>query len=241
MPHIKAFVSYSWDDEQHKDWVARLATRLRNDGVKTILDQWHTAPGDQLTEFMERQIRENNYVLVVCTPNYRKRSNERKGGVGYEGDIMSAEVLNQGNHRKFIPILARGQWKDAAPSWLKGKYYVDLSSQDKLKSNYPDLITTLLGERVSAPPVRETSMISPEPRTVQAAQSPLREQLRIVGVIVDEVTEPTMDGTRGSALYTVPFRLSKEPTPLWSELFLRIWDSPPRFTTMHRPGIARSR
>lgn len=24
----------------------------------------------------------------------------------------------------------------------------------------------------------------------------------------------------------------------WKELFIRCWNSPPRFTTMHRPGIA---
>ena len=48
----KAFVSYSWDDDSHKEWVAGLATELRNDGVETILDQWHAVPGDQLPAFM---------------------------------------------------------------------------------------------------------------------------------------------------------------------------------------------
>jgi hypothetical protein len=47
-----------------------------------------------------------------------------------------------------------------------------------------------------------------------------------------------MDGTRGSALYAVPFRLSRRPSPEWAELFRRNWDRPPQFTTMHRPGIA---
>ena len=35
----RAFVSYSWDDESHKSWVATLATDLRRDGIETILDQ----------------------------------------------------------------------------------------------------------------------------------------------------------------------------------------------------------
>lgn len=104
----KAFISYSWDDDAHKQWVAKLATQLRSDGVETILDQWHAVPGDQLPEFMEREIRENDYVLIVCTPNYRLKSDQRKGGVGYEGDIMTAEVHTQRNHRKFMPIVARG-------------------------------------------------------------------------------------------------------------------------------------
>ena len=48
-----------------------------------------------------------------------------------------------------------------------------------------------------------------------------------------------MDGSRGSALYAVPFRLSATPDRTWAQLFVRNWDRPPRFTTMHRPGIAR--
>ncbi len=49
----KAFISYSWDDDAHKSWVAELATRLRKDAVETILDQWHGVPGDQLPQFMD--------------------------------------------------------------------------------------------------------------------------------------------------------------------------------------------
>jgi hypothetical protein len=67
---------------------------------------------------MEREIRENDFVLVVCTPKYKTKSEARIGGVGYEGDIMTAEVLANQNHRKFIPVLARGAWIEAAPSWL---------------------------------------------------------------------------------------------------------------------------
>ena len=106
MKDIKASISYSWDDDGHKTWVATLASKLREDGVTTILDQWHAVPGDQLPEFMEKQIRESDYVLIICTPNYRLKSDGRKGGVGYEGDIMTAEVQTKRNHRKFIPILA---------------------------------------------------------------------------------------------------------------------------------------
>jgi hypothetical protein len=232
----KAFVSYSWDDDPHKAWVADLATELRNDGVETRLDQWHAVPGDQLPAFMESEIRNNDYVLIICTPNYQLKSDERKGGVGYEGDIMTAEIHTDGNHRKFIPILASGTWAESAPSWLKGKYYIDLSTPDRRKRNYSDLTATLLGTRAVAPPVRP----SPRPTSNNAdSVAPPDEPLKIVGVIVDEVTEPTLDGTPGSALYTVPFLLNRRPTSLWSDIFIQTWNSPPRFTSMHRPGIAR--
>ena len=70
------------------------------------------------------------------------------------------------------------------------------------------------------------------------AATPEDEGIKITGIILDKVTRPRMDGTRGSALYRVPFRLSERPTSEWKQLFLRAWDLPPRFSTMHRPGIA---
>jgi len=66
-----------------------------------------------------------------------------------------------------------------------------------------------------------------------------KDPVKIVGVITDQVGVPRNDGTRGSALYEVPFQLSRRPSDLWIDLFLKNWDFPPRFTSMHRPGIAR--
>jgi hypothetical protein len=63
-----AFISYSWDDDAHREWVRGLAERLRADGVDVSVDRWATAPGDQLSAFMERAIRDNQFVVIICTP-----------------------------------------------------------------------------------------------------------------------------------------------------------------------------
>ena len=249
--HPTAFVSYSWDDEDHRHWVREIVTRLRADGIDARSDHWHAAPGDQLTEFMEREIRQNSHVVIICTPNYKKKSDGRQGGVGYEGDIMTAEVFNQGNHRKFIPVLARGNWKtNAAPSWLAGKVYIDLSTSEKLAKNYSDLLATLAGTRPSAPPLGPlaptpaasggtvSNPSKPKPTASEPAAA-IDGPIKITGVILDEVTQPKMDGTEGSALYRIPFRLSRQPSPEWAKLFVHTWDMPPRFSSMHRPRIAR--
>ena len=107
----KAFISYSWDDHAHRDWVKQLAVRLRADGVDVTLDLWHAAPGDQIPAFMERAVRENDFVIAVCTPRFKERSDRRGGGVGYEGDIMTAYAFTGSNTKKFIPVLRRGSWK----------------------------------------------------------------------------------------------------------------------------------
>jgi hypothetical protein len=67
------------------------------------------------------------------------------------------------------------------------------------------------------------------------------EPIKITGVITEEVGEPRNDKTPGSALYVVPFRLSRTPSPEWVRAFLDTWELPPRFTSMHRPRIATVR
>jgi hypothetical protein len=240
----KVFLSYSWDDEDHKNWTKAFAAQLRADGVDATLDQWAAVPGDRLPHFMEQAIRQNSYVLIICTPKYKEKSNNRVGGVGYEGDIMTGEVHTQGNHRKFIPILRRGERATAMPSWVAGKYDIDLRGDPYSRENYLDLLATLHNQREQAPPVgpaprsqalRETK--KPSPRQQEAVSA--FEPIQIVGVLSDEVGEPRNDGTRGSALYSIPFKLNQDPLPEWSRLFVSTWDHPPQWTTSHRPGIAQ--
>ena len=241
-----AFISYSWDSDDHKLWVRDVATRLHGEGVIVKFDHWHLVPGDQLPQFMETAVRESDYVLVVCTRRYKERSDNRTGGVGYEGDIMSAEVMNNRNQRKFIPILRDAPWGEAAPSWLAGKYYVDLSASPYSETNFRDLTSTLLGIRPTTPPVAQRGRAVSAPSTTAAAppaptEVRVFEPIRITGVVLDEIGIPRNDGTRGSALYVVPFRLSRQPPRDWSQLFIAAWNSPSQFTSMHRPGIASIR
>ena len=65
------------------------------------------------------------------------------------------------------------------------------------------------------------------------------EELKIIGVVAEEVTEPRNDGSASSALYAVPVRLSRSADRTERELLERHWDRPPSWTTMHRPGILR--
>jgi glycosyltransferase involved in cell wall biosynthesis len=182
----KVFVSYSWDDEAHKSWVRHLATRLRSDGVDVTLDQWHAVPGDQLPEFMEKAVRESNFVLIICTPNYRLKSDARLGGVGYEGDIMTGEVLTNRNQRKFVPILRSGEWASASPSWLKSKFYIDLSGSPLSESSYCDLLKVLLYKWPSPPPLGPQPDIAPsDPSTLTVATQ--LDSMTIIVPVYNEV------------------------------------------------------
>ena len=232
-----AFISYSWDDDAHREWVRKLAERLRADGIDVSIDRWAAVPGDQLSAFMERSIRDNQFVVLVCTPRYKCRSDAREGGVGYEGDVMTAEVMTSQNHRKFIPVLRSGPWPQAAPSWLLGKYYINLAGEPYSERDYEDLVRTLLGIRETPPPIGKP-MATIASKAHRESESPGFEDIKVTRVIVEEITEPRNDGTPGCALYSIPFALSVRPPSEWVELFTESWNHPPRLTSMHRPGIA---
>lgn len=77
----KVFISYAWESEEHREWVKALANRLLSDGIDAVLDQYDLEPGDRLPQFMEQSVRSSDYVLIVCTPTYKQKADERIGGV----------------------------------------------------------------------------------------------------------------------------------------------------------------
>lgn len=232
----KVFISYAWENEEHREWVKALADRLLSDGIDAVLDQYDLELGDRLPQFMEQSVRSSDYVLIVCTPTYKHKADDRIGGVGYEGHIISGELFSQRNERKFIPVIKEGSVEDSLPAFLEGKLAIDLSDGGE-PQGYNDLLATLYGvkKKPKVATARHLPQISLERRQEKVEDS---EPIRIIGIVVDEVGEPRNDGTRGSALYKVPFRLSRRPSSLWGKLFVKSWDLPPRFTTMHRPHIA---
>jgi len=230
----KVFISYSWEEE-HKNWVRSLTDRLLENGIDATLDQYNLSLGDRLPQFMEQSVSMADYVLIICTPLYKEKSDARKGGVGYEGHIITGELFRGGNERKFIPVIRKGNVSESLPISLDGKLAVDLTDGMHYETHFNDLITTLKGGS-KKPPINRNSI------TTKSIQSKCitedNEPIRILGIITDKVTVPPMDGTRGCALYKIPFKLSKKPSYLWKNLFIQTWNMPPRFSTMHRPGIA---
>ena len=230
----KVFISYSWESKEHSDWVKSLADKLLADGIEAIIDSYDVSPGDRLPKFMESSIRDSDYVIIICTEEYKRKANNREKGVGYESHIISAELYNNHNDRKFIPVIRQGDFNSALPTYLDGKLAIDLRGNPFNEDSYKDLIASIF--KVKKKPkvgIRPYYVDEYEPITIEG------EDIKIVGIITNEVTLPKNDGIRGSALYSIPFKLSSKPTDTWSELFLINWDSPPNFTLMHRRGIAR--
>ena len=88
----KVFISYSWDNDEHKDWVLNLANNLAENGIEPILDRYELGPGANAPYFMETALKESYKVLIIFTENYQTKAMGRRGGVGYEYSILNAEI-----------------------------------------------------------------------------------------------------------------------------------------------------
>lgn len=121
----KVFISYSWDNNEHQQWVLKLASDLmKTYGVDVILDQFELSAGKDLTHFMENSIEKADKVLVILSPNYKIKAESRESGVGYETSMISQEIFESPiTNVKFIPVLRVGTAASSAPKFLKSKLY----------------------------------------------------------------------------------------------------------------------
>ena len=135
------FISYSWDNKNHEDWVLDLAKKLCDNGIDVILDKWELNKlGQLIPNFMEQSISKSQRVICVMTPNYKKKTEKLTGGVGYEYSIITAEVLsNNINTTKFIPLIREGDEKDTIPVALRGRKHVDMRSNEDIEELLRDI------------------------------------------------------------------------------------------------------
>lgn len=102
---MTVFISYSWEDEIHNKRVERFVARLRAHDITVLFDK-DMALGERFTDFMEL-INQSDYVFFICTPTYKEKADRGVGGVKYEKNIITAELYENGNEKKFIPVLFR--------------------------------------------------------------------------------------------------------------------------------------
>ena len=239
----KVFISYSWDSQEHKEWVRLLAQQLATYGIEARSDDSHLNLGERLPNFMEKELRENDYVLSILTPNYKEKFDNRQGGVGYEGNIISGEIFSLCNDDKYIPVLREGNYVTSTPTGFVGKLGIDLTSDingKTYKDNLESLCCRIVGIKKERP-VIERVPIEKLRKHVGAKESltSIFKPVKILRIVSEDITIPTMDGTRGSALYQIPFELNCRPSSDWGRIFIETWNRPPRWTSMHRPGIAK--
>ncbi|HTW90405.1 MAG TPA: TIR domain-containing protein [bacterium] len=160
----RVFVSYSHDSPEHLELVWALSEQLRREGVDCRIDQYEPAPPEGWPRWCERQIRDADFVIVICTRDYLERFELReKAGVGkgakWEGAIISQEIYDaEGKNDKFVPVVFRDADLACIPDILSGAQWYSLTRHegyDRLYrriTNQPETPMSPLGPITPKPP-----------------------------------------------------------------------------------------
>ncbi len=141
MTEIRVFISYSHDSPEHENRVLELSDRLREDGIDANIDQYQTNPPEGWQLWMEKEIRDLQFVLLVCTETYLKRvmkeDDGRGKGVMWESTIIYSYLYEAGVvNEKFIPIVFEHENTKHIPTPLKPTTFYDVSTQEGYEALY---------------------------------------------------------------------------------------------------------
>jgi len=133
MGNPTVFISYSHDSPEHADHILKLSNRLREEGIDSTIDQYEESPPEGWPKWMDRQIENSDFILVVCTEIYYKRvmgtEEEGKGqGVRWESTLTYQHLYDAGGENtRFIPVLFQSGKVEHIPKPLGGatRYRVD--------------------------------------------------------------------------------------------------------------------
>lgn len=157
----KVFISYSWSGTEHEQFVLELATTLRNHGVDAKLDKWDLKPGQDKFAFMETMVTdpEISKVLVICDRVYKSKADSRKGGVGTESQIISAEVYGKVTQTKFIPLVREydDAGKPCLPVFMTSLIFIDFSTDDVFGDSLEHLLRLLYEQPLHERPALGTA------------------------------------------------------------------------------------
>jgi GTPase SAR1 family protein len=147
----ECFVSYAWGERERERWVERnLATDLQKAGIGVVLDRWENERvGASVARFVER-IEACDRVIVVGTPLYRRKYENKDTGTGYvvaaEVDVISNRLLGtEAEKESVLPLLLAGDKKSALPPLLQGRVFADFRNERAYFTTAFDLILDLYG------------------------------------------------------------------------------------------------
>ena len=148
-----------------------------------ILDRYDPAPEQGWPRWMEQNLDEAKFVLMVCTETYCRRvmGLEKPGkglGVTWEGNLIYNAIYHRIEHdqpsgSRFIPILLPGSEPSHIPSPVQGHTYYQLSAFNLNDPTYEALYRHLTGQPATPQPdLGQIQILPPKPRP-QVSPGPL--------------------------------------------------------------------
>src|SRR4051812_12593750 len=121
---MRVLISYAHDSPEHEDRVRTLWFFLRRNGVDARLDLPAAMERQDWPLWMDREIAAAERVLVVASPAYGERAEDRAPagvGLGVRWEAGSLRELlyatGEAGLRKVLPVVLPGGRREDLPGW----------------------------------------------------------------------------------------------------------------------------
>jgi hypothetical protein len=168
----KVFISYSQDSPEHNRRVLDFANALRAKGIDATIDQFEPYPEEGWARWMDAQIRDSDFVLLLCTENYLNKVQEKVSvttGVGalWEANLIYNELyITKARTQKFIAVLFAEGRADHIPAPIRTHTYHNIETQ------FDALVSRLLGTTPNLRAPLGTSTTTPLQAEVETKAAP---------------------------------------------------------------------
>lgn len=161
----RVFISYNRGSSQDSQRALELANRLRHEGIDARIDQYVPHPTEGWPRWLQSQIEECDYVVLVCTAEFRRQYDREEPPLTsnnspiWEALLTERHVYETGaRNRKLIPVLFEGSTEDDIPTPLRSFTHY------RLAVNYEDFYRRLTNQpKIIPPPIGETTPLPATP------------------------------------------------------------------------------
>jgi len=138
--HPKVFISYSHQDAEYEKRILELANRLRAEGIDANVDLYEEAPAEGWPRWMENQISNADFVLVVSSKSYYEKCylEAKKGkGISWEVNIVYQHIFDASSQNtKFIPVYFNADDEQYILTPLKPFTFYNIGEQNGFDNLY---------------------------------------------------------------------------------------------------------
>lgn len=122
---VRVFISYAWNDPAHEARVRDFWLFLRQNGIDAQVDLTAAERRQDWAEWMTQQVRDADHVLVIASPEYKRRAEGDAGpdegrGVQWEARLIRDRFYadQRAGLQVVIPVVLPGGTAADIPLWL---------------------------------------------------------------------------------------------------------------------------
>ena len=224
---MRVFISYAHEDPGHEGRVRELWVFLRQNGIDARLDLTAAQQRVDWAEWMTREVRDADYVLVAASAAYKRRAEgdaeaHEGRGVQWEARLIRNQFYRdqKAGLQRVLPVVLPGSSADEIPLWLAPDAATHYRVTACTVAEAEALLRVLTGQpRIVVPPLGAVPELPPDdaPAAVVLARPALHTE-----VMIEAALSP--GGELDSAVWVAGSLLSRRQVPLPPEV-TGVWEA----------------